>query len=181
MYKETAQSLSSVWSFACLNAFGLPGSQLHEIVCRKARVVNQKAKFGSSWAGTIQDTLERLAELYGVEGQPEVQLRALMGSAMLLGEGKDRLQRIARAPGAVKSLAAIIGRGTDPDCKALASQIFAALVSSFCALCSALRISILLQDLHGLLEQPAVGIGRALGSALYWGLVRLPLCEEPTI
>ena len=84
---------------------------------------------GLSLWWTLQGFLENIAGLYGLVDQPETQLRALMGSAMLLGESNEHLKRIAQTPGAVRNLAKVIRNRTDPDCKTLATRIFAALVS----------------------------------------------------
>lgn len=78
----------------------------------------------------LQGLLTSLGGLFDLRGQPEAQVRALMGAAMLLGEDRGRMRQLAEAPGAVKSLATAMRAGADPDAKLLATRIFAGLVSA---------------------------------------------------
>ena len=83
----------------------------------------------------LQGMIPRLAGLLGIRDQPETLVRALMGIAMLLGDSPGRLQQLAAAPGAVKSMAAIMRGSDDQDSKAIATSIFAALVRPPCCVC----------------------------------------------
>ena len=107
----------------------------------------------------LQGMIPSLAGLLGIRGQPETLVRALMGIAMLLGNSPGRLQQLAAAPGAVKSMAAIMRGSDDQDSKAIATSIFAALVRVPCCVplrsvclfrgCTKLTgIVLLLQRLH---------------------------------
>lgn len=76
----------------------------------------------------MQGMVSRLAELTGLNGQPETLVRVLMGLAMLLGSKPEHLTDFAKTPKAIDNLAAVIRNSEDPDSKAIATSIFANLV-----------------------------------------------------